>query len=163
VTGLLTDDEVIFNDDPSISNDDPVWRRIPPGWWTYDHNEGRVRPTSKNFQYSRDKTTGRKHPMSVTLGKGVEPAAALEGQPAGFKLVGWSAGHLRGHELGVCRNDQPQVLAHGLVFTLQTDDAGKRRTNLSDSVREKLSRSADWLIELTAKEVDEARRRTAAP
>jgi len=120
----MTDGEVVFEDDPSIETEDPVWRRIPPGWWTFDHNEGRVRPTSKCFQYSKNKETGKKHPMSVTLGQGLTPEAALAGQPEGFKLVGWIAGHLRNLELGVCRDDKPDIIAHGLVFTLQLDAGG---------------------------------------
>ena len=140
----------------SLSVNNPVWRRIPPGWWTFDHNEGRVRPTSKCFQYSKNK-----HPMSVTLGRGFTPDAALAGQRAGFKLVGWIAGHLRSLELGVCRDDKPDIIAHGLVFTLQLDGAGQRRNNISGSVRDRLSVSAQWLIALSPEEVEEARLRTA--
>ena len=157
----MTDGEVAFEDDPSIETDDPVWRRIPPGWWTFDHNEGRVRPTSKCFQYSKNKETGKKHPMSVTLGQGLTPDAALAGQPEGFKLVGWIAGHLRHLELGVCRDDRPEIIAHGLVFTLQLDGAGQRRNNISDSVRDRLSASAQWLIPLSPQEIEQARLRTA--
>ena len=159
----MSDGEVVYEDDSSVEPADPVWRRIPQGWWTFDHNEGRVRPTSKNFQYSRNKETGKKHPMSVTLGKGLTPDAALAGQPVGFKLVGWTAGHLRSLELGVCPDERPDIVAHGLVFTLQQDNAGNRRPNISDSVRDKLSTSAHWVIELTPEEIDEAQRRTALP
>lgn len=159
----MNDDEVVYNDDPSVGNDDPVWRRIPPGRWIYDHNENRVRPSSGNFEYSRDKGTGKKDPMSVTLGKDREPAVALAGNLVGFKLVGWSAGHLRGHVLGVCPDNQPDAAAHGLVFTLQVDDKGKRRTDISKPVQDKLSRSAEWVVGLTAEEIEETRRRTSAP
>lgn len=153
----------MYHDDPSVETDDPVWRRIPPGEWTFDHNEGRVRPTSKNFQYSKkDKQSGERHPMSVTLGRGLTPAAAVAGH-SDYKVVGWTAGEIRGLELGVCRDEQPDVVAHGLVFTLQEDDAGNRKSNISGSVREKLSRSAQWIIELTPEEVEQARTRTAAP
>lgn len=157
----MTDGEVAFADDLSVKADDPVWRRIPPGWWTYNHNEGRVRPTSKCFQYSTNRETGKKHPMSVTLGNGLTPNAALAGQPEGFKLVGWAAGHLRSLELGVCRDEKPDIIAHGLVFTLQQDSTGQRRPNISDSVRDKLSISAQWLITLLPEQIEEARLRTA--
>ena len=102
-----------------------------------------------------------KHPMSVTLGRGLTPDAALAGQSEGFKLVGWIACHLRILELGVCRDDKPDIIAHGLVFTLQVDGAGHRRNNISDSVRDRLSVSAQWLILLSPEEIEEARLRTA--
>lgn len=158
----MSNGEIVYDDDPSVEAGDPVWRRIPPGWWTFDHNEGRVRPTSKNFQYSKDKETGKRHPMSVTLGKGLAPDAGLAGQSVGFELVEWTADHLRSLELGVCRDERPDIVAHGLVFTLQLDGAGKRKANISDSVRDKLSASAHWVIELTLGEIEEARLRTAA-
>lgn len=156
----MSDGELVYQDDPSIEAGDPVWRRIPPGWWTFDHNEGRVRPTSKNFQYSKDKETGKRHPMSVTLGRGLTPDAAMVGQPVGFKLVGWTTGHVRSLELGVCREDRPGIVGHGLVFTLQQDAQGNRKNSISDSVKDRLAASAQWIIELTPEEVEEARRRT---
>lgn len=159
----MSDGEIVYDDDPSVEAGDPVWRRIPPGWWTFDHNEGRVRPTSQNFQYSRDKETRKQHPMSVTLGRGLAPAVALAGQRAGFKLVGWTAHHLRHLELGVCRDERTDIVAHGLVFTLQLDLAGKRKPNISHPVRDRLAASAQWVIELTPGEIEEARLRTAAP
>ncbi|MDO8629059.1 MAG: hypothetical protein Q7R41_01075 [Phycisphaerales bacterium] len=159
----MSDGEIVYDDDPSVETGDPVWRRIPPGWWTFDHNEGRVRPTSKNFQYSKDKKTGKRHPMSVTLGKDLAPDAALAGQPAGFKLIGWTADHLRNLELGVCRDERPDIVAHGLVFTLQLDGTGKRRANISDSVRDRLAASGQCVIELTPSEIEKTRLRTAAP
>jgi hypothetical protein len=156
----MKDGEIVFEDDPSIEADDPVWRRIPPGWWTFDHNVGRVRPASGCFQYSTDKETGKKHPMSVTLGKGLTPEKALAGQHKGFKLVGWTAGYLRSLELGVSRQDMPDIIAHGLVFTLQQDSAGQRRTNISQPVRDELATSAQWLVELSTEEIEQARLRT---
>lgn len=157
----MTDEEVVFEDDPSIETDDPIWRRISPGRWTFDHNEGRVRPMSGLFQYSRDKKTGKKHPMSVTLGKGLTPDAAVAGHGAGIKLVAWNAGYLRGLALGVCPDGQPDAVAHGLVFTLELDSAGDRKTSISSPVREALSLSAEWLIPLSPEEIEEARLRTA--
>jgi hypothetical protein len=157
----MSNGDQIFTDDLTIENGDPVWRRIPPGWWTFDHNEGRVRPTSKNFQYSKDKESGRRHPMSITLGRDLTPDSALAGHPTGFKLVGWNAWHLRTLELGVCRDETPEAVAHGLVFTLQQDAGGNRKSNISDSVRDRLSQSAEWVVALTPEEIEEARRRTA--
>jgi hypothetical protein len=152
----------VYEDDPSVESDDPIWRRIPPGWWTYDHNEGRVRPTSYNFQYSKkNKETGHRHPMSVTLGKDLTADAALAGQAPGFKLVGWKAAHLRNLELGICADEQPAAVAHGLVFTLQRDSAGNRKENIPESVRGRLSSSAEWVVGLTDAEIEEARQRTA--
>src|SRR5262245_48576584 len=105
----------VYQDDLSIAAGDPVWRRLPSGRWTYDHNRGCVRPTSQIFRYSRDKQTGASHPMSVTLGKGLTPATALARHPA-FKLVGWTAERVRSFGIGLCyelRDDEP---GHGLAF-----------------------------------------------
>ena len=159
----MTDAEPVFVDDASIQAADPVWRRIPPGRWTYDHNEGRARPTSDCFKYWRHPETRERHPMSVTLGEGLTPDMALQGQQPGFKLAGWPAGHIRGHQLGVCHDDQPDVVAHGLVFTLQEDSHGVRQQEIPNSVRDRLAKSAAWVIGLSLDEVEEARRRTAAP
>jgi len=51
----MTDGEVVFEDDPSVETDDPVWRRIPPGWWTFDHNEGRSGQLRNVFSIQRTK------------------------------------------------------------------------------------------------------------
>jgi len=153
---------VVYQDDPSISAGDPVWRRIPSGQWTYDHNEGRVRPSSQNFQYTTNKETGEKEPVSITLGQGLAPEAALDGHP-GFKLVGWTAGHLRWLELGVCHDEQPDAVAHGLMFTLQEDPPGTRKTKISNPVRDRLSKTAEWVIPLSAEEIEALRLSTAIP
>ena len=87
--------EVVYEDDPSIEAGDPIWRRISPGQWTYNHNKGQVQPMSGLFQYNKHPVTGQKHPMSITLGKGLTPDAAIAGKPAGTKLVGWSAEYIR--------------------------------------------------------------------
>ena len=101
----MSNGEIVYDDDPSIEAGDPVWRRIPPGEWTFDHNEGRVRPTSKNFQYSRkDKETGKRHPMSVTLA-GVwrrlprwpgNPSASnsSSGLPVTFGIWNWASAEM---------------------------------------------------------------------
>jgi hypothetical protein len=160
----MTDGTVVFEDDPSIEDADPVWRRIPPGWWTYDHNEGRVRPSSGNFQYSpRDEVTGKKDPMSVTLGKGLTPDVAIAGQNPGFTVVEWNAGYLRGQRLGIRPGPLPDVTAHGLVFSMQQDSKGNRQTSISGPVQKALAAAATWAIPPSAEEIEQARLRTAAP
>ena len=159
----MTDGAVVFEDDPSIEAGDPIWRRIPPGRWTYDHNEGRVRPISGNFQYSpRDAVTGKKDPMSVTLGKGLTPDVAIARQNPGFTVVEWSAGYLRGQQLGICPDPLPEVIAHGLVFTVQQDEKGNRRTNISSFVQRALAEAAAWAIPPSPEEIEQSRLRTAA-
>jgi hypothetical protein len=159
----MTDGEVVaFDDDPAIEALDPVWRRIPPDRWTYDHNENRVRPVSNCFKYSpKNPETNQRHPMSVVLGKGLTPEVALGGEGQGFKLVGWTAGHLRGFTLGVCSAPRVGVAGHGLVFTLQTDNDGRRKSDIPQSVRKRLAESAQWITGLTPEEVEAARLRTA--
>ena len=152
----------VFENDPSIEDPDPVWRRVRVDMCTYDHNAGVVRPTSQCFQYSQDRATGKKHPMSVALGKDITPEQALEGHPPELKLVGWTAGHVRSLNLGVCPDPQPEAVAHGLVFTLETDATGKQKTKLSDPVRKALTTSAKWVMPLTPEQVEVVRQRTTA-
>jgi hypothetical protein len=86
---------------------------------------------------------------------------ALAGHSPGFRLVGWTAGSLRSLELGVCPDERPGIVGHGLVFTLQNDNEGHRKTNFSDSVKDRLALSAAWVVGPTPQEIEEARLRTA--
>lgn len=152
--------DVAYKDDTSIEAGDPVWRRVSPGQWTYNHNRGRVQPKSGLFQYNRHPVTGEKHPMSVTLGRGLNPEAAIAGKAAGTKLVGWNAGFIRSLDLGICQDEQPGEIAHGLVFTLIKDSTGKQKTAISSAVQTRLAGAAQWILGLSAEEVEEARLRT---
>ena len=96
----------------------------------------------------------------MTLGRGLNPQAAIDGQGEGFTLVGWSAGYVRGLELGLCRDDQLDAIAHGLMFNLQTDATGNRKNSIAESVRTTLSINAEWVIPLSAEEIEVARLRT---
>jgi hypothetical protein len=89
------------------------------------------------------------------------PEAALNGKPPGFRLVGWSADYVRSLELGICRDDSPDEVAHGLVFTLQVDKQGNRKPNISDSVGDRLAENATWVVGLTLDDIETARQRTA--
>lgn len=154
--------EVVYEDDALIQDGDPIWRRVSSGQWTYNHNRGQVQPKSGLFQYNKHPVTGKKHPVSITLGKGLTPEAAIAGKPVGTKLVGWNAGFIRTLALGICSNDQDGEISHGLVFTLLKDTAGKPKTNISGSVQGKLAESAVWIIGLSPEEIEEARLRTDA-
>ena len=153
--------EVVYEDDASIEPGDPIWRRVSPDQWTYNHNKGQVQPKSGLFQYNKHPVTGQKHPMSITLGKGLTPDAAVVGKPAGTKLIGWRAEYVRSLALGICPHEQPGEIGHGLVFTLARDSAGNPKTSISGSIQTKLSEAAEWLIGLSAEEVEAARLRTA--
>jgi len=154
--------QVVYEDDPSINTDEPIWRRVSPRQWTFNHNKGRVQPMSGLFQYNKDPATGQKHPISVTLGKGTTPDAAIAGKAGGTKLVGWRAGYLRSLVLGICRDEQPAEINHGLVFMLARDSAGRQKTSVPGSVRTKLAEAAEWIIALNPDEIEEARLRTTA-
>jgi hypothetical protein len=154
--------EVAFVDDASIEAGDPIWRRVSPGQWTYNHNTGQVQPKSGLFQYNKDPDTGQKHPMSIALGKGITPDAAIAGKPAGTKLVGWTAEYVRSLALGICRHDLLNEVNHGLVFHLEKDKEGKRKTSFPGSVQAKLAGTAAGIIALSPEETEEARARTAA-
>lgn len=153
--------EVVFVDDASIEAGDPIWRRVSAGQWTYNHNKNRVQPRSGLFQYNKHPDTGQKHPMSVTLAKGITPDQAIAGKPLGTKLVGWTAEYIRTLTLGICSHDLPNEINHGLVFNLATDNDGKQKTSFPGAVQTKLADSAAWIIELSAEEIEEARARTA--
>jgi len=152
--------EIVYEDDASIEAGDPIWRRVSAGQWTYNHNRGQVQPKSGLFQYNKHPVTGQKHPVSITLGKGLAPAAAIAGKPAGTKLVGWSAGFIRSLTLGICPHDLDGEVAHGLVFTLLKGANGKPKTTISSSVQGKLADEAAWVIGLSPEEIEEARVRT---
>jgi hypothetical protein len=144
------------NDDPTIEDAHPLWRRIPPGRWTYDHNLGRARPNSDCFRYSpADPHTGIRHPMSVVLGAEVESVEAALGGHADFKLVSFTAARARQLALGAARDPQPDLQAHALVFARAGDDIPR-------FARNRLAEEATWVTELTPAEVEEARQRTSA-
>lgn len=103
-----------YVDDPTIGDDAILWRRIPPDWWIFDENTGRLRPTSKSFH---DDAKGG--PMSVLLkdilaldGRG--PEDALEGH-GGFALASITAGLARRLEQKVCCDPIRGEPAHGVV------------------------------------------------
>lgn len=145
-----------YNDDPSIADGHPLWRRIPPGRWTYDHNLGRLRPTSDCFRYSpEDPETGERDPMSVILGAEIASTDDALAGHAAFKLVTFAAGRARQLELGVCRDPLPTMEAHALVFA-------PTKSDIPTSARRRLAEEAGWVIAPSGDEVEEAKKRTSS-
>jgi len=121
-------------DDPEISDETALWRRVFPGWWITDENQGRVRPTSKAFQNYPDKPC-----LSILIGemvtaRGDEPSTALEGFD-GYALAAITAGLARTHNQGVVHDPNDEDAAHGLVYGHKTD-----------SIRSRLAKGSVWVI-----------------
>jgi len=128
-------------DDPvAIPNEVRLFRRIHPEWVVYDKNRERWRPTSQNFQDSRDGT-----PMSVFA----ENLAQAHGElPAHFLLGRWSewglaavvAGQVR--ELGQRVYPDPHNQDQDERFESHAAIAGSKAKN----VMKQMSGWAEWVI-----------------
>ena len=127
--------EEIYSDDLTISNEADLWGRIPPKWYVWDDNIGRLRPTSQSFQDNKDKT-----PMSVSLADianslGKAPESLLIGHE-GYALVAITAGLARDCNQGIMRKPLIHDQAHAEVF-------GKK-TGL---VKDRFAKGSRWVIQ----------------
>jgi len=123
-----------YADDLTIADEAPLWRRIPPDWWVFDGNLGRVRPSSQAFS---DHANGS--PMSVVLGnevlaEGRSSADVLAGH-GGFCLASITAALAREKEQGIRRDPLPDEPAHAEVF-------GRKRM----SVKNAFAKQATWVV-----------------
>src|SRR6266852_3074722 len=85
------------NDDPSgIPDGTRLFRRIDPNQVVYDANKGEPRPTSKNFQNSKDDDSMSVFAENVATAHGERPIDFLRGRWSGWYLVALTAGGMRG-------------------------------------------------------------------
>lgn len=119
---------ITYSDDTSILDSDALWRRIPYLQWVFDHNLGRVRPSTGCFDDSSDGT-----PMSVDLARiSRDPHRNL---PSDFALAEFTAGLARSRAQIVCLHPQEGNHAHTYV-------AGKK----TDGVKKALARKSTWAV-----------------
>ena len=124
-----------YVDDLTILDDSPLWRRIPPWHFVFDHNLGRVRPSTAAFEDHPDGT-----PMSVVLGQdvlqiGKEPQSVLTGHKD-FGLVTFPAKVARTNGQGIVRKPRPDEPAHAEVF-------GKK----TRAVKKAFVKASEWIVE----------------
>src|SRR5215470_3074028 len=75
------------NDDPvGIPSGTRLLRRINPEWVVYDRNDKQLRPTSQNFQDSKDGTPMSVFAENIAFEHGETPESFLKGR--------WAAWHL---------------------------------------------------------------------
>jgi len=119
-----------YTNDPTILDNDELWRRVFPGWWIWDENLDRVRPTSQVFQNSKGSSA-----MSVFLANEIgDPVNVLEGYPD-YVLASITADLARQCRQGVARDTNPEKPAHALVF-------GKK----TGSVKDQFANGATWVV-----------------
>ena len=127
----------MYSDDvEGIPNDEILWRRIFPGWWIYDENQGRTRPTSQAFN---DDENGL--PMSVFVARivqstGRNPNDVLHNH-TGYALAFVTARLARECKQLIAMELDPKNPdpAHAIVF-------GKK----TGFVRSRLAKESGWVI-----------------
>ena len=83
-------------DDPiGIPNSTRLFRRISPYWVVYDKNRGEKRPSSQNFQNSKDETGMSVYAENVVIATGEVPADFLRGRWSAWYLAAIPAGWMR--------------------------------------------------------------------
>ena len=103
-------------DAEDIKDEDDIWRRISPvpgPQLTYEHDEGRWRPSSAAFADS----DGAADPMSALLAREDTPTRALRGRWTGWFLAILQARVFRGDGQVIARDptteDPNHLLIHG--------------------------------------------------
>jgi hypothetical protein len=83
-------------DDPvGIPDSTRLYRRINPDWIVYDSNSGERRPTSQNFQDSKDGSPMSVFAENVMIARGESPVDLLRGIWNEWFLVAIPAGWMR--------------------------------------------------------------------
>ena len=124
-------------DDLTIPDSAILWRRVRYDQTSFDHDQRRLRPSSKAFQ---DVEQGGVKALSVFLAE-IEHAAGhtagdiLRNHPD-FGLVAVTAGVMRACGLTIVRNPTQENPGHAHVV-------GKK----TGSVRSKIAKSAQWVVE----------------
>jgi len=86
------------NDATTIPNDARLYRRVNPVWVVYDKNKGERRPSSQNFQNSKDGSAMSVFAENIAIANGETPADFLRGRWSTWFLAAVTAGSMR--ELG---------------------------------------------------------------
>lgn len=140
-----------LSDDPSIRAECKLLRRIPikQDFIVWDHNQGRLRPSSASFRDHRNGTS-----MSIVLGddlenSGRDPSEVLNNHE-NFALAAITAGLARETNQAVARQPMDEEPAHGIVI------GNKRKAD------KKMAKEAMWIVPPTNEQLLAANLSTTA-
>lgn len=123
------------SDDPSIRDECKLLRRIPvmQDFIVWDHNQGRLRPSSASFRDHRNGTS-----MSIVLGDDLDSSgrdySEVLRSHENFALAAITAGLARENSQAIARDPTKEEPAHGLVI------GSKRKAD------KKMAKEAKWII-----------------
>lgn len=80
-----------------IPSETRLFRRVDPNWVVFDKNRNELRPTSQNFQDSKDGTPMSVFAENVAVASGEVPIDFLRNRWSEWCLVAVSAGAMREH------------------------------------------------------------------
>jgi hypothetical protein len=129
------------SDDPiGIPDDTRLFRRIDPNQVVFDANRNERRPTSQNFQDSKDGTPMSVFLENVAIAHGESPSDFLRGRWVGWYLVAVRAGAMRRHGQEVFLDPQNQdaddrYLSHAAV-----------RGSNDKKTRPRLAQEYEWVV-----------------
>jgi len=130
-------------DDPvGIPDETRLFRRIDPSWITPDKNRGEWRPTSQNFQDSKDGTPMSVFAENVANANGELPSAFVRegGLWAGWYLAAITAGWMR--ELGQAVYLDPANQDPNDIYQSHAAVEGPK----DNKTRSKISSKYEWVI-----------------
>jgi hypothetical protein len=128
-------------DDPDgIPDQVRLFRRISPVMIVYDDNLHCWRPTSQNFQDSKDGTPMSVFAENVAMQYNERPEGFLQGRWSSWYLAAVRAGHVREHEQRVYLDPNNQDADDR--FESHAAVAGAK----PNKVRKKLSERWEWVI-----------------
>jgi hypothetical protein len=129
------------SDDPiGIPDSTRLFRRISPHWVVYDKNRGEKRPTSQNFQNSKDETPMSVYAENVAILSGEVPADFLRGRWATWHLAAIPAGWMR--ECGQHVYLDPENQDADDIHPSHTAVAGEKPSK----IRPKLGERFEWVV-----------------
>ena len=129
-------------DDPArIPDETRLFRRINPAQIAYDTDKNEHRPTSQNFQDSKDGTPMSVFAENVAQANNEAPEDFLQGQWAGFYLAAVTAGWTRqcGQDVYLDTENQDE----GDKFHSHCAVRGDKR---KQKLRAKLAEQYEWII-----------------
>ena len=123
-----------FSDDPAVGDGTTLLRRIPENHFHFDHNLGRMPPSSAAFEDDRDGDPMSVYRKDVIDAEGGDVKRVLIGHQ-GYALAGITAGLVRSREHTVFSDPLPDESSHAKV-------CGHRTKRL---MRE-FARKAEWVV-----------------
>jgi hypothetical protein len=130
------------SDDPAtIPNDVRLFRRINPEWVVFDKNRHQWRPTSQNFQDSRDGSPMSVFAENLAVEHGERPSDFLQGLWSAWNLTAVPAGWMRECQQSVYRdlkNQEPD--------DFHPSHAAVEGSKANSKLRSKLAERFEWVV-----------------